>query len=200
MTRARSLLLPLAAALLIVAGCVAPMAGSGGAPASMASMAAPEPVAGQISVANVRARPAPLEGGNGAAFMVVLNGTDAPVRFASATGDIAAAIELHETTTTDGIMKMVPQPDGFEIPAGGSVELMPGGKHVMLIGLTHPLEAGQAFSLTLQFDNGTNLDVSVPVVEMDGMPGMNMGGESMGEGERQMGGMPAGDATPTSQP
>ena len=44
----------------------------------------------------------------------------------------------------DGVMKMVHHPEGWEIPAGGTLELKPGGKHIMLIGLTAPLEAGRS--------------------------------------------------------
>ena len=82
-------------------------------------------------------------------------------------------MELHETIDDNGVMRMVPQPDGFSIPAGGSVELMPGGKHVMLIGLINPLETGGEIEITLNFDNGESMTTVVPVVEMDGMP-MNM--------------------------
>lgn len=200
---ARARLLSVLVLLLIgLAGCIAPMPGAT-APAGQMEMAAPAPVPGQITVSNVRARPAPLEGGNGAAFMVVLNGTEMPVRLISAASDVAAAVELHETFNEEGVMKMVPQPEGFEVPAGGSVELKPGGKHVMLIGLAAPLAAGQAFSLTLNFDDGSALDLSVPVVEMTGMP---MGEGAMPEGEMGEGAMqgesmaPEGEATPTSQP
>ena len=97
-------------------------------------MPVPTPEPGKLTVVDVRARPAPLEGGNGAAFMTVLNGLDKAVRLASISGDAAGAIELHETVNDNGVMKMEPHPEGFEIPAGGTLELKPGGKHVMLLG------------------------------------------------------------------
>ena len=82
------------------------------------AMPVPTPEPGKLTVVDVRARPAPLEGGNGAAFMTVLNGLDKAVRLASIAGDAAAAIELHETVNDNGVMKMEPHPEGFEIPAG----------------------------------------------------------------------------------
>jgi copper(I)-binding protein len=173
---------------LVLSGCapIAPAAGggamsgemSGGMEDSIDAAEMPMPEAGVLSAAMVRARPSPLEGGNGAAFMVLLNGTDAPVRLQSAATDVSAVVELHETVDENGVMRMIPQPDGFEIPAGGTVELKPGGKHVMLMGLAAPLEVGQSFTLTLQFDNGESLPLSVPVMEMEGMP--NMGGMDHG--------------------
>ena len=41
-------------------------------------------------------------------------------------------IEIHETTTIDGVSRMRPIP-ALEIPAGGSVVLERGGKHLMLM-------------------------------------------------------------------
>ncbi len=191
MTRACSVFarIPLPAALLLAlllaTACITPMPAEPAAePAGMAADAsAPAPVPGEVTVAHVRARPAPLAGGNAAAYLLLLNGTDAPVTLTHAEANRAGsplvdAVELHETVAEEGVMKMIPQPEGFEIPPGGSVELAPGGKHVMLIGLVEPLEAGQSFSLTLHFDDGRALDLSVPVVEMTGMPAMQHGAES----------------------
>jgi copper(I)-binding protein len=136
----------------------------------------PTPEPGKLAVLDVRARPAPLEGGNGAAYLVVLNGLDAPVRLAGVTGEAAAAIELHETTEENGVMKMEPHPEGFEVPAGGTLELKPGGKHVMLLGLVQPLVAGDTITLTLNFEGQEPMTLPVPVVEMEAaMPGMDHG-------------------------
>ena len=144
-----------------------PMAGGDAQP--MPPLPTPEP--GKLTVIDVRARPAPLEGGNGAAFLTVLNGLDTPVQLVSATGDVAAAIELHETTNENGVMKMEPRPEGFPVPAGEALQLQPGGKHVMLLGLAKPLAPGDSFTLTLNFDGSDPITVTVPVMEMSGMGG-----------------------------
>ena len=195
MSRVRFLASLLTLLTLLLGACTMPMPMSGamnGAPA--AEMAAPQPVPGQVTVANARARTSPMAQGNGAAYMVVLNGTDAAVRLAAAASDVAAAVELHETIEENGVMKMVPRLDGFEIPAGGSVELKPGGKHVMLIGLVAPLQAGKPFSLTLTFDNGTTIDLSVPVIDMSAEGAMG-GMEEMHETEGMGGEDAAGEGT-----
>ncbi len=136
------------------------------------AMPAPTPEAGVLDVVDVRARPAPLEGGNGAAYMTVRNGLDTAIRLSSAAGDVASAIELHETIDDNGVMKMEPHPEGFEIPPGSVLELKPGGKHVMLLGLGKPLAVGDTFELTLNFEGGEPITLTVPVVEIQGMPGM----------------------------
>ena len=169
----------------------------------MASMVAPTP--GEITIVDARSRPSPMAAGNGAAYMLLLNGLDEAVQLVSAESAAAEVVELHETMEDDGVMRMVPQPDGFSIPAGGSVELMPGGKHVMLIGLVAPLETGGEIEITFNFDNGESMTTVVPVVELDGMP-MNMEMEhdddSMEHEEGEMdddGEMEHGeDATPSS--
>lgn len=60
-------------------------------------------------------------------------------------------------------MRMRQVEGGIELPAGGQVELKPGGYHVMLIGLTRDLNAGEKFPVTLQFASGATLTVEAEV-------------------------------------
>ena len=173
----------LALTLLLMAGCQ-PVQMSTDSDEMAMEM---KPVPGEITVMNARARPSPMAAGNGAAFMVVLNGLDADVQFVSVESAASEVVELHETVNDDGVMRMIPQEDGFAIPAGGSVELKPGGKHVMLINLVEQLTPGNQVELTLNFDGAESITLSAPVMEMgDDMPmdmdGMEHEGE-MEEGE-----------------
>ena len=156
---------------LFAAGCTTMVAPVENATEEMPAMA-PEP--GKITVMNARSRPSPMAGGNGAAYLVVLNGLDTDVQLTGAATAAADVVELHETVEDNGVMRMIPQPDGFTVPAGGSVELKPGGKHVMMIGLAKPLETGDEFELTLNFDNGESMTLTVPVADMSGEMPMNM--------------------------
>ena len=173
----------LVASLFVLAACrMAPMAPGGAMPmAADATMAPlPQPEAGKLTVVDVRARPAPLAGGNGAVYMTVLNGLDRTVRLVSAASMAAEVVETHETVEEQGVMKMVMLPDGYEIPAGEALELKPGGKHIMLIGLAQPLNPGDSFEVTLNFDDGEAMTVTAPVVEMTmSMPMGNMQGSDM---------------------
>ncbi|MBK8045954.1 MAG: copper chaperone PCu(A)C [Anaerolineales bacterium] len=166
------LIVILAAVMLLMAGCAAAMPGSGQGPAAAALPPPVTPEAGKLTVADVRSRPAPMEFANGAAYLTILNGLADPVRLVGVTGSIAKSVEMHETINDNGVMKMEPRAEGFEIPAGGSVELKPGGKHIMLMGLVQGLAVGDVYSLTLQFDNGESIDIDVPVMDMEGMPSM----------------------------
>ena len=75
----------------------------------------------------------------------------------------AAAAELHQTTNENGVMHMLPLPDGLALPAGQGVTLAPGGLHVMLMGLRHPLKQGETLALTLTFEHAAPVTVQVPV-------------------------------------
>jgi copper(I)-binding protein len=105
------------------------------------------------------------EGGNGAAFMTITNGTSRDDRLISAETSIARHVELHETVESDGVMRMIPQPDGFPLPAGATLELKPGGKHVMLMDLVNPLAPGQTYQLRLNFEAAGPITIEVPVRE-----------------------------------
>jgi periplasmic copper chaperone A len=137
------------------------------------------PAASQgISAQNVWARPAktmgnmPMEGdtqqmqhggANSAVYMVLANGGATTDRLVAAQADVSNAIEIHETTMEGDVMRMQQVEGGIEVPAGGQVELRPGGLHVMLIGLTRDLNVGEKFPMTLQFASGNSLVVEAEV-------------------------------------
>jgi hypothetical protein len=64
-----------------------------------------------------------------------------------------------------GGMMSMKQVDAVPVPAGETVELKPGGYHVMLIGLTKDLSAGDTLDVTLTFEPGGTVDVSAEVRE-----------------------------------
>jgi copper(I)-binding protein len=119
-----------------------------------------------IVITDAMARPAPLEGGTGGAFLTVRNESGKADRLRSAASPASQTVELHETVDDHGVMRMVPQPDGWEVAPGERLELKPGGKHIMLIGLVRPLKAGDTIEITLNFEKAGAIRVQVPVKEM----------------------------------
>lgn len=73
-------------------------------------------------------------------------------------------IELHlSETDTNGVARMTKQ-DGIRVPAGETVTLMPGGLHVMFMGLGgDPFEAGEQIKATLVFETAGEVDVMFDV-------------------------------------
>ncbi|MEZ5645733.1 MAG: copper chaperone PCu(A)C [Burkholderiaceae bacterium] len=74
------------------------------------------------------------------------------VRLVAAESDVAAVVEVHEMAMENNVMKMRQIP-GLDLPAGRTVELKPGGYHVMLIDLKQPLKAGESVPITLVFED-----------------------------------------------
>jgi periplasmic copper chaperone A len=101
-------------------------------------------------------------GSNTAAFMLLKNtGSDADqlvkVEFAD-----AMETEIHETKMKNDVMEMSPVA-AVEIPAKGQVELKSGSYHVMIMGLTKELKAGEKVNVTLTFAKAGSVAVAVEV-------------------------------------
>ncbi len=99
------------------------------------------------------------------AFMVIENGGDTPDQLVGATvsPEIAGAVEIHETTVDENdVMRMRPV-EAIGVPARGSLELKPGGYHMMLLDVQRDLNPGDTVTLTLTFASGTTLDVTATV-------------------------------------
>jgi hypothetical protein len=64
----------------------------------------------------------------------------------------AKTAEIHMSQESGGVMHMHAL-DAIPLPAGKRVELKPGGYHIMLVGLTKPLAAGDQVPLTLTVED-----------------------------------------------
>ncbi len=84
-------------------------------------------------------------------------------RLVSASAAVSEAAELHTMSMEGNIMKMEKLEKGVEIPAGKTVELKPGGLHIMLVGLKAPLKEGQSFPLKLKFEKAGEITVDVKI-------------------------------------
>lgn len=99
-----------------------------------------------------------------AAYMTIVNDSDEDVRLMGASSDLGTA-SLHRTLIEDGVASMRPIVGGLTVSAGESARLEPQGDHVMITGLTAPLEAGTTFDLMLDFETGEDRTITVEVVE-----------------------------------
>ena len=121
---------------------------------------------------------AALKDGNGAAYMLLHNHTEADDELVGVSSDIAMAAEIHlSQMKADGTMEMLPQ-KSIALPAGGDLELKPGSYHVMLIGLKQDLKAGDEFTLTLHFKNHADITLTIPVLDAANMGGSGMDGHT----------------------
>ena len=116
---------------------------------------------GDLVVEGPWAREMPPVAETGAAWFRVVNHGPAD-RIVSVQSPLAARAELHTHEVEDGVMKMRRMPSA-EVPARGELRLEPGDRHVMLIGLSRALVAGESFPMTLHFEGAGTIEVRVHI-------------------------------------
>ena len=98
-----------------------------------------------------------------AVYMVIENKGNDDDRLIDVSTEAASQAEIHTTLIDErGIAKMQ-KFESMDIPSGKGVELMPGGSHIMLIGLKKPLKAGDKIELNLKFEKSGIIKVKAEV-------------------------------------
>jgi copper(I)-binding protein len=80
----------------------------------------------------------------------------------SASSPVAGVVEIHEMKLEGGVMRMGAI-KRLALPAGKTVDLKPGGYHVMLMELTQPLKEGETVPVTLTFEDKAGRTQTVEV-------------------------------------
>ncbi|MEW8028526.1 MAG: copper chaperone PCu(A)C [Candidatus Thiodiazotropha sp.] len=119
-------------------------------------------VADAIMVDDPYIRAVPPGQPNSASFMALHNMGKEGSALMAASSPAAEVVELHTHTMEEGMMRMR-KVEKIDLPAGEVVKLQPGGLHLMLIGLKQKLVPDEKVSLTLGFEDGSSLQVDVPV-------------------------------------
>jgi len=97
-----------------------------------------------------------------AGYMILRNEGNAPVIFKSAQSELFDSIELHKSVIVNGVSTMRPVGDQA-IPAGGTLRIVPGGLHLMLMAPKRQLNVGDQVRFRLHFTDGTALSVDAVV-------------------------------------
>ena len=121
---------------------------------------------GALEIGNVVA-PAPVAGGDSAppiaVYFLVMN-TGARSDTLDAIEVAGARATMHDQVrAADGRTSMVPV-EAASIPAGEMLRFIPGGRHVMVEGLTRRITSGDTLPLTLVFRHSGRAGVSARVV------------------------------------
>jgi hypothetical protein len=88
----------------------------------------------------------------GSGFLRLTNTGTVSDRLIGGTVAVAKSVEIHEMAMVDGVMQMRELPNGLEIKPGETVELKPGGHHMMFMDLTAPLKTGSTLKGELRFE------------------------------------------------
>jgi copper(I)-binding protein len=115
-----------------------------------------------------------MQGMNSAVYFVLQNHEAEADELIGAASDMADVVEVHESKMENGVM-MMNHIESVMLEPSVKVEFMPGGYHVMMIGLTQDLNAGDEIKVTLLFRNSPDITLTVPVKAPDGMDMNNMG-------------------------
>jgi copper(I)-binding protein len=160
----RRLLVPIVACLALLAP-IGPLSVAASAAAAMQ----PAPVvAGDLEISAYRAK-AMLPGQPvGGGYLTIANKGAAPDRLIAVTSPSAGMVEIHEMKLVDDVMTMRAVEGGLEIPAGATVELKPGGAHLMFMMVTEPFKEGGEVPVTLEFEKAGKVDIKLAVVGLGG--------------------------------
>jgi copper(I)-binding protein len=137
------------AVTLLLAGCAAPASSVTAGP----------------TIADAWVRPPMGPGQPAAGYMTITAPSGGADALIGASSPVAAAVEIHETSSdASGMMGMHPV-DRVELPSGSPVALEPGGYHLMLMNLDGDLEAGDTIDLVLEFENAGEKTVRAAIRE-----------------------------------
>ncbi len=142
---------PLATSLAVSAAAASAVIGAalpiGGGPA----LARP-PHRAPLRILHPWSRPAPA-GSPAAGYLTVVNTGHDSDRLLGGVSTWADKLEIHAVAVADGEAHMRRAARGVSIAPGQTVRLSPGGRHIMMIGLRRPLEAGDRVPVALYFEH-----------------------------------------------
>lgn len=100
---------------------------------------------------------------SGGAYLSIENKGKAADKLIAVASPVAKSTEIHTMSMDGNVMKMR-EVGSIEVKPSEKVAMQPGnGYHIMLIGLSQPLKAGDKIPLTLTFEKAGKLEVSVYV-------------------------------------
>lgn len=119
-----------------------------------------------ITSASVRQPPkgARVAGG----YMKITNTGKDPDRLIGGGAAFAKRFEVHEMAMEGGVMKMRELPTGLEIRPGATIELKPGGYHLMFMDLTEAPTPGKPTKIKLRFEKAGEIELDMTVTPASG--------------------------------
>lgn len=117
----------------------------------------------EVLLVDPYAKATPPNAKNSAAFMKIENKSNSDIELLAASSNISKVTELHTHIEENGMKKMIQIPS-IKIPANSSVELKPGGLHIMFLGIQNQINENSNIDLNLTFSNGKTYELNqIPV-------------------------------------
>jgi hypothetical protein len=119
--------------------------------------------AGDLEIGHPWTRATPPAAKVAGGFLKITNKGGQPDRLLSAAFEGSNTVEVHEMSNEGGVMRMRELPRGLEIKPGETVELKPGGYHLMFIDLKAGLVEKQKLKGELVFEKAGRVSVEFAV-------------------------------------
>jgi len=149
---------------------------------------------GPIKIEDLAARAMVPGAKVGGGYLSITNTGTQPDKLVSASAERAQSVQVHEMSTSNGIMVMREMKGGLDLPAGQTITLEPGGNHLMFMDVKERFKQGEDIKATLTFEKAGSVEVMFAVgpiagplegghenhatTDMSAMPGMAMGAEA----------------------
>ena len=98
-----------------------------------------------------------------AGYMTIHNPQSEAVSIVSLRSDAFASVEIHQTIEQDGMMRMEQVPS-LKIEPNSSVQLAPGGLHLMMMNPSEPTRPGDLLEIVIVLDDGSEQRVDMQVI------------------------------------
>jgi copper(I)-binding protein len=140
---------------LALAGC------KGGGEASTKATIETDGVKAVVEIKDAWCKPTPNGAQAGACYLTVES--NVANRLTGVATPMATSSMIHDMSMEGGMMKMSEITGGLPLAAKAEVKLAPGGKHIMLMGLTAPLVEGTSVPVTFTFSDTPAMTVQAAV-------------------------------------
>lgn len=125
---------------------------------------------GAIRIGHPHARPTVAQQPSGGAYLSLENRGSTSDRLLEVSSPVAASAQIHTMSMEGDVMRMR-EVGALDLAPAARVEMKPGtGYHIMLIGLKQPLQPGDKFPMTLNFEKAGKVEVSVTVDSKEAKP------------------------------
>lgn len=100
-----------------------------------------------------------------AGYVSIQNQSPQMLELVAASSPLFQRIELHTHIEQNGMMRMV-EVEGIELEPGATLQMQPGGLHLMLFEPKQSLALGEKVPIQLRFTSGSVLQLELPVTAM----------------------------------
>ena len=120
---------------------------------------------GELDIIGATIPLAPASASVNAGYVKFTNTSDKDVEFHNFTSPVYDSVEMHITENRSGSAKMK-QVSKILVPANSSIELKPGGAHLMLIGPRRDVQAGEQILMIAQDSLERRFMLKFTVIDM----------------------------------